>query len=129
MDNINIFEYATRNKLRFMYKGNISVEDLWDLSAETLDKIYQGLNKQKKYEHQDSLLQDKQTEDKVLSVQIEIIKHIVNTKLKEQEVFKKAQDNKKKKQKLMAILSRKQDIELENTSIEELQKMIDELDD
>ena len=33
----NIFEYAVRNKVRFPFKGMISVEDLWDLSLTNLD--------------------------------------------------------------------------------------------
>lgn len=41
----NIFEFATRNKVRFSFKGLISVEDLWDLSLTNLDSIYKELNK------------------------------------------------------------------------------------
>ena len=41
-----IFEYATRNKIRFPFKGMISVEDLWELTPTNLDTIYKTLNKQ-----------------------------------------------------------------------------------
>ena len=39
----NIFEYATKNRLRFPYKGSQSVEDLWALSVEELDKLFKTL--------------------------------------------------------------------------------------
>ena len=45
---INIFEVATRNKYRFPYRGQISVEDMWDLPVTELDKIFKTLNKQVK---------------------------------------------------------------------------------
>ena len=45
----NIFEVATRNKYRFPYRGQISVEDMWDLPVTELDKIFKTLNKQKAF--------------------------------------------------------------------------------
>ena len=72
-----MFEYATRNKVRFPFKGLISVEDLWDLSLTNLDSIYKTLNKQVKQSEEESLLNTKATVDKELDVQIAIVKHIV----------------------------------------------------
>ena len=73
MKTANIFEYATKNKLRFEYKGSISTEDLWTLSVTELDKIYKILNKKKKVEaEEESLLSTKTKEDEELEVQIAI---------------------------------------------------------
>jgi len=81
----NIFEYATRNKVRFSFRGLISVEDLWDLSLTNLDSIYKELNKQSKQSEEESLLNIKTQEDELLNVQIDIVKHIVSVKLAEKE--------------------------------------------
>ena len=125
----NIFEYATRNKVRFPYKGMISVEDLWDLGVTELDKIYKALNSQVKQSQEESLLTTKSEGDEVLDIQIEIVKHIVSVKLAEKEALAKAADKKAQKQKLMAIIAKKQDESLENASIEDLEKMLAELAD
>ena len=124
-----IFEYAVRNKVRFPFKGLISVEDLWDLSLANLDLIYKTLNKQAKQSEEDSLLKTKAIVDKELEVQIAIVKYIVSVKLEEQEASKKAAAKKEQKQKLMAIIASKQDEALQNSSVEDLQKMLDELGD
>lgn len=124
----NIFEYATRNKVRFSFRGLISVEDLWDLSLTNLDSIYKELNKQSKQSEEESLLNIKTREDELLNVQIEIVKHIVSVKLAEKEVREKASAKKAQKQKIMSIIAAKQDEALQNSSIDELQKMLDELD-
>ena len=43
--NVNsMFEVAVRNKMRFPYKGLISVEDLWDLSVEAIYTVFKSLN-------------------------------------------------------------------------------------
>lgn len=125
--NKNIFEYATRNKVRFPYKGSISVEDLWDLGATELDKIYKTLNAQVKQSQEESLLMVKNETDVLLETQIEIVKYIVAVKLAEREALAKAADKAAQKQKIMSIIAKKQDESLENSSIEDLQKMLDEL--
>ena len=124
-----MFEYAARNKVRFPFKGLISVEDLWDLSLTNLDSIYKTLNKQVKQSEEESLLNTKTTVDKELDVQIAIVKHIVAVKLAEQEAREKASVKKAQKQKIMAIIASKQDEALQNSSVEDLQKMLDELGD
>lgn len=125
----NIFEFAARNKIRFPYKGLITVEDLFDLSLTNLDSIYKTLNKQVKQSEEESLLNTKTTIDKELDVQIAIVKHIVAVKLAEQEAREKASAKKEQKQKIMAIIASKQDEALQNSSVEDLQKMLDELGD
>lgn len=125
----NIFEYATRNKVRFSFRGLISVEDLWDLSLTNLDSIYKELNKQPKQSEEESLLNIKTHEDELLNVKIEIVKHIVSVKLAEKEAREKASVKKAQKQKIMSIIAAKQDEALQNSSIDDLQKMLDELGD
>lgn len=129
MTTTNIFEYAVRNKVRFPFKGMISVEDLWDLSVESLDSIYKTLNKQIKQSEEESLLATKTSVDTELEVQIAIVKHIVSVKLTEQEAREKAAAKKAQKQKIMAIIATKEDEALQNSSVDDLRKMLDELND
>lgn len=125
----NIFEFASRNKVRFPFKGMISVEDLWDLSLTNLDSIYKTLNKQVKQSEEESLLSTKASVDTELEVQIAIVKHIVSVKLAEKEAAEKASVKKAQKQKIMSIIATKQDEALQNSSIDDLKKMLDELGD
>lgn len=124
-----IFEFATRNKVRFPFKGMISVEDLWDLSITNLDSIYKTLNKQVKQSEEESLLNTKASVDTELEVQIAIVKHIVSVKLAEKEAAEKASAKKAQKQKIMSIIATKENEALQNSSIDDLKKMLDELGD
>lgn len=129
MATMNIFEYAVRNKIRFPFKGMISVEDLWDLSLANLDSIYKALNKQVKQSEEESLLVTKNNVDTELEVQIAIVKHIVSVKLEEKEAREKAVAKNAQKQKIMAIIATKEDEELHNSSVDDLRKMLEELND
>ena len=124
----NMFEVATRTKMRFPFKGMISVEDLWDLSVQNLDKVFKALNSQRKEAQEESLLNVKSSEDEVLDTQIAIVKYIVNVKLEERAAMVKAAENKEKKQKIMALMAKKDDEAMGNMSKEELQKLLDELE-
>lgn len=125
----NIFEYAVRNKVRFPFKGMISAEDLWDLSLIDLDSIYKTLNKQVKLTEEESLLTTRTNVDTVLEVQIAIVKYIVAVKLEEREARAKAAAKNAQKQKIMAIIATKEDEALHNSSVDDLKKMLDELND
>lgn len=124
----NIFEVATRNKYRFPYMGQISVEDMWDLPVMELDKIFKTLNKQVKTSQEESLLETKSKEDEVLETQIEIVRHIVSIKQQEANEKLREKERKVQKQRIMEIMADKQDEALKGKSIDELQKMLDELD-
>lgn len=128
MTTTNIFEYAVRNKVRFPFKGMISAEDLWDLSLTNLDSIYKTLNKQVKQSEEESLLTTKTNVDTELEVQIAIVKHIVAVKLEEQEAREKDAAKRAQKQKIMSIIATKEDEALHNSSVDDLRKMLDELD-
>ena len=124
---MNIFEYAVRNKVRFPFKGMISVEDLWDLSLTNLDSIYKTLNRQIKQSEEESLLSTKTNVDTELEVQIEIIKHIVSVKLAEKEARESELARKEQKQKIMSIIAAKEDEALRNSSIDDLKNMLENL--
>ena len=129
MATMNIFEYAVRNKIRFPFKGMISAEDLWDLSLANLDSIYKTLNKQIKQSEEESLLTTKTNVDTELEVQIAIVKYIVSVKLEEQNAREKAAAKKAQKQKIMSIIATKEDEALQNSSVDDLKKMLEELND
>lgn len=127
MANVNIFEIAARNKLRFNFKGVLSVEDLWDLDLNSLDSIYKTLMKKTRENNYDSLLKTQTNENKNDQISIEIVKHIVSVKLCESQERELAAVNKAKKEELLKILQSKEQQELLNKSPEEIRKMIEEL--
>ena len=101
---------------------------MFDLSVRDLDGIFKTLNAQVKKSQEESLLATKTKEDETLAIQIEIVKHIVKTKLDEAETAKQSKERKEKKQKIMEIIAAKQDESLHNASIEELQAMLTSLE-
>lgn len=122
-----LFETATRNKMRFPFRGMISVEDLWDLSLTNLDSVFKTLNAEAKKSEEESLLETKSKENEELSNKIEIVKYIVNTKLEEKKTRENARKNAEMKQRLLEIKAKRQDAALENMSDEDLDKMLAEL--
>jgi hypothetical protein len=125
--NTNIFEFASRHKFRYPYKGVITTEDLWDLTPAQLDVVYKALNANVKVAQEDSLMKNMSDADAALLMQIEIVKYIFAVKEQEAESRKKAAENTAKKQRIMEILAKKQDDALENMSEADLLKMLNEL--
>ena len=127
METGKLFETATRNKIRFPFRGMISVEDLWDLSLTNLDSVFKTLNAEAKKSEEESLLETKSKENEELSNKIEIVKYIVNIKLEEKKARENARKSAEMKQRLLEIKAKRQDAALENMSDEDLDKMLAEL--
>ena len=121
---MNLFEVATREKYRFPYKGQIGVEDLWDVSAIGLDGIFKALKAQVKKSDEEGLLSHKTSEDTELDNKIEIVRYIFGVKMAEKAKREEAVKRKAEKEKLLEILSEKEDNALKNLSIDELRARI-----
>ena len=134
MSKVNIFEQATRQGLRFnTNRGMFSVEDLWTLpltgnNGFNLDTLAIGLYKN----NQDAVKIQSFVSQKSLTnpedeLRFEIIKHIIDVRLKEAEKAMQAKEQADKKQKILSVIYRKKDMALEEASMEELKKMLKEL--
>ena len=126
MELTNVFERAAMNKYRFPYKGQISVEDLWDLSLPGLDSVFKQLNKLKKANEEESLLEAKSAEDVEVEDKIAIVKFIVKYKMNAAAERASAKDKKERNQKILSIIERKQNEALEGKSVEELTAMLED---
>ena len=123
----NIFKYAAKHALRFPYKGQVSVEDLFDLNTEELNALYKTLKKQQKIDAGESLIEDKTNEDTQLEVKIAIVTEIFNDKQAAADKAKKTAVRKAQTQKILDIMNQKQNEALSNMTVEELQAQLDAL--
>ena len=127
MKNEKMFEVAVRTKMRFPFRGMVSVEDLWDLPVKDLDSVFKSLNSELKKVKEESLLETKTQQDMEIDTKIEIVKYIVSTKLEEAELRLKDKERREQKQKILEILSSKEESDLKNKSTEELKAMLSSL--
>lgn len=124
----NAFENATRKKYRYPSdRGLLNTEQLWDLGLDALNKVWQNLRADMKEASAESLLVTRSDAETEAAEKAEIVKSIFEYKVAMRDRAKKAADTKAEKEKLMAVLERKQTAALENLSVDELQKMISEL--
>lgn len=122
----NIFAVATRQKYRFPFNGQISVEDLWDLSPAQLDRVYKALKKDQKASNEETLLTVRTTEDAVLDDKLELVKYIFETKQTEKAAAILKAESDAKKNHIREIIAAKKDKQLEDLSVEELEKLLEE---
>lgn len=130
----NIFEAATRRKLRFESAiGLLSVEQLWDLPLTTKNKVdLDGLARGVARELRDlddgsfvKLTPDPRKAE--LEVRLEILKHIIAVKMADAEAARKAAETAERKQKLLQALANKQDAALGQMSEAEIRAEIEKL--
>ena len=123
-----IFEKASRMKLRFQTdRGNLTVENLWDLPLIQLNKLAKALKRDIKESEETDFLKEVSVGDTITKLQFDIVLHVLNTKKEEADDRKHAAVRKEKKEKLLSILERKQDAELEDLEPEEIKKLLEEL--
>ena len=128
MDVNTAFIKAAQLKLRFSFKGQCTVEDLFDLSREDLDALYQRHAAAAKQNEGEGLIQrrkeDRQSE--LCKLSMVIIKAVFDIKSEEERNVRKAADKKKRNERILEIMARKQDAELEGKTLEELESLLDD---
>ena len=127
----NIFEYATRNKLRFpSVRGELSAEALWDVPLRSsddfnLDKIARAASKAFKDATEESFVAPVRTPAHTrLEMILAVVKRVIDVKLDDEVSAKRRAENKTEREKLLKILAEKQDGKLSDLSEKELQKRI-----
>lgn len=127
--NVNVFLEATRQGLRFSTtQGLLSVEDLWDLPltsqrGSSLDSLAISLSKQLR-DQTESFVNLADASNEEITLKFNIVKQIIDIKLAERAAAKLAKDRAEKRQKILAILDRKEEAVLESSSADELRTML-----
>ncbi len=132
----DIFEYASRSKLRFVStRGELTVEQLWDVPLRSTDTfnlnvVAKVANEAVKAANEENFIEASRTAAHTRAeIILDVVKRVIEVKLAEEATAKKRVDNKVKKEKLLAVLSEKQDGKLSELSERELKKQIAELED
>lgn len=126
MSTVNMFELASRQRLRFTApNGSIGTEDLWDVPMTTLDTIAKTLRRELR-DNEESFVKPTAKNTKA-ELAFEIVKYVIEVRMAEDARKKTLKENTAKRQHLLEILERKQNASLETMSAEDLQKMIADL--
>lgn len=125
---MDIFEKVSRMRLRFASeKGLLTVEDLWERTPQQLNKLAKTLNKEIEATAEKDYLVQASTADTKAKLGFDIVLHILETKVAEADAQKNARVKKAEKDKLYALLERKQDAAKENLTENEIKQKIAEL--
>lgn len=135
MDANQLFLKATRLKFRYpTLSGQLSVEDLWDLPLSSptgrstnLDDIAKALHRQLKEDLDISFVRPVVKKTEELQAKFDVVKLVIDTKVAERDDALAAKEKAEKKQKLMEIISKKKDAELEGKSVDELTSLLNSL--
>lgn len=126
----DIFEKGTRSKVRFgTNQGQLSIEDAWDLSLDSLDTIAQRVNKAINDAGQQSFIPNKKTSTATvkLTLQLDILKHIIGVKVAEKEVATNRAARRVELERLQALVMEKEMAEFAAQSKDEIAKRIEAL--
>ncbi len=126
---IDKFEIASRDKVRFdTSKGEISSEELWDLSLQSLDVLAKAANKKlKDAETEISFISTKSKSNTELELKLEILKHIIGVKMEEKDALKNRQEKQNQLRFLQDLKEKKKTEQMESLSVEEIEQRIAEL--
>lgn len=127
---MNIFEKAARMKLRFESpKGDLTVEDLYDLpltksNGANLNDVAKTVNRALKSAEEEDFVHKVTMKTEYLQMKLDIVKHVIATKIAENEEARLASVKKVQKERILEILDQKQNESLKGKSEEELHQLL-----
>lgn len=133
---MSLFEQATREKWRFDGFGMLlAVEDLWTLrltakdpvNVPNLNSIAKALHKQLRNDDDVDFVNPEKKSDTTVQAKFDLVRYIIDTRLKEQHEEEQTQLKSAKRQQLLSILADKEMDEFKTMSKDDLRKAIEEL--
>lgn len=133
MSELNIFEYAAKNKLRFVTdRGQLATEDLWDLkltnrSGVSLDTIAIALDEELS-KTEKSFVKKVTPQNKELQIKLEIVKHVIGQKQEEAEAKAAAEARATQRRILQEAIAKKKLEAIDNADLATLEAELAKLD-
>lgn len=130
------FEAAARSRLRFPSPiGELTVEDLYDLPLTSLsgranlDDLAKNAQREirSETEAQSFVEPGEGGPDPDAQLRFDLIRHVISVKVAERDAAADAHRRREEKQKILALISEKQDEALRGKSLEELQALVEAL--
>lgn len=104
-----MYKQASKMKLRFATsKGNLSVEDLWDLSLPALDRLAVSYDEELAKSPRKSFITNDTPSNSELELKFNIVKDVITDKLKDKAAREAAKDKAAEKARLTELLAKKQ---------------------
>jgi len=132
---MDLYKEATRLKLRFPTpKGNITLEDVWDLPLTSktgknanLNDLAKTLNRELKNDDDEDFVRRRLRPNAELTMKFEIVKDVIAVRLAESDAAEAAKVAKEKKAQIMALIVEKETEALKGKSLEDLRALLDSL--
>lgn len=116
-----MFEKASRMRLRFDINGNVACEELWDFSKEQLADYEVKLKERMEKQGKANRFAKKNDVSAKDELRLAIVSHIIDTKVAEEDEQMNAATKKQERERLLALLAKKQDEKFANLSEEEIE--------
>lgn len=128
MSKVNMFEAASRLKLRFeTNRGQLTVEQIWSLGLSDLDIIAQGLDESIRNAPKRSFVTKGEGVDKTTQLKFDIVLYIIETRQVEAQDKAQAVDKAQKAKLLREAIAAKKGEALLSGDVEDLEKRLAEL--
>lgn len=131
---MNIFEQATRKKLRFTsVRGELTVEQLWDLPLTSrnsfdLDSVAKAVNADLRSVSEESFVTTRVHPAKAdHELRLELVKHVIAVRMDEEARRKDAALKASRKAQILELLAKKDEEEMLSKSKDELLRELEEL--
>lgn len=126
MSTTNIFEQASRTKLRFKSsRGNLTVEDLWEIPLSkgdvNLNDIAKGVNKQLKATEEENFVDTTPTRQNAeAQLALDILKHVIKVRQDEHDAIRNQAKNQEEIRRIDELIAAKEKEAQTSLSIDEL---------
>lgn len=123
----DIFKRASKQSLRFLPgSGVMTADDLWQLPLTVLDAYAIQLKNELKNAETESFIKPAAPSDREKTLRFEIVRDIIETRVADLDKATKSRATKAKNAKIREAIANKKDSVLQEASLEDLEKMIEE---